>query len=460
LHVEGGELTIRRRGGANDRPPLISVKTFSADATIPALWRRHVSHLRLEGLSIDLPPKPAAAAEDAGRPAPPQEGPRPRGEKRRVVIVDVLESMDARLAIHSSKPQRPPRVWDIHKLIMRGVGIDQKMPFEAVLTNALPPGQIQTSGSFGPWNVDDPGRTPLEGSFDFANADLSVFKGIAGMLSARGTFGGELERIDVKGETDTPQFSVAIAGQPVPLHATYHSIVDGTNGNTILERIDASFLQTSIVAKGDVVGTPGVKGRTVTLDVTMPRAMIEDVLELAVKATTPPLTGALRMSTRFVLPPGESDVVERLQLDGRFTLASAKFTNYNVQGKIDELSRRGRGAVAEPKPSVVSDMEGRFKLAGGVLGLTDLKFGVPGAVVALDGQYALRPETLDFKGLLLLDAKVSETVTGYRSILLKIVDPLFKRPGGGSAIPIKIAGRRSKPAFGLDVGRVFKRKAD
>jgi hypothetical protein len=209
------------------------------------------------------------------------------------------------------------------------------------------------------------------------------------------------------------------------------------------------------------VGTPGVKGRTVTLDVTMPRARIEDVLKLAVKAKTPPLTGGMRMSTRFVLPPGESDVIERLRLDGRFSLASTKFTNYNVQGKIDELSRRGRGADAEPnKPSVVSDMEGRFKLAGGVLGLSDLKFGVPGAVVELDGQYALRPETLDFKGMLLLDAKISETVTGFRSILLKVVDPLFRKPGGGSAIPIKIAGERSKPQFGLDLGRVFKRKAD
>jgi hypothetical protein len=41
--------------------------------------------------------------------------------------------------------------------------------------------------------------------------------------------------------------------------------------------------------------------------------------------------------------------------------------------------------------------------------------------------------------------------------LLKIVDPLFKRKGGGSSVPIKITGTRDKPAFGLDMGRVFKR---
>jgi hypothetical protein len=33
-----------------------------------------------------------------------------------------------------------------------------------------------------------PGRTPLKGKFTFGRADLSVFKGISGILSAHGTF--------------------------------------------------------------------------------------------------------------------------------------------------------------------------------------------------------------------------------------------------------------------------------
>jgi hypothetical protein len=59
---------------------------------------------------------------------------------------------------------------------------------------------------------------------------------------------------------------------------------------------------------------------------------------------------------------------------------------------------------------------------------------------------------------LLLDAKISQTVTGWKSILLKVVDPLFKqKDGSGSAIPIKIGGTRNAPDFGLDVHRVFHR---
>jgi hypothetical protein len=90
--------------------------------------------------------------------------------------------------------------------------------------------------------------------------------------------------------------------------------------------------------------------------------------------------------------------------------------------------------------------------------LPDVSFDVPGARVELAGAYGLKPETLDFKGQLLLDAKVSQTTTGWRSMVLKVVDPLFKqKDGSGSAIPIKISGSRSAPAFGLDVRRVFKR---
>jgi hypothetical protein len=78
-------------------------------------------------------------------------------------------------------------------------------------------------------------------------------------------------------------------------------------------------------------------------------------------------------------------------------------------------------------------------------------------MVRLAGTYGLRSEMLDFRGSLLLDAKVSETQTGVKSLLLKVVDPLFKKHGGGSSLPIKISGPRKDPSFGLDTHRLFKR---
>jgi hypothetical protein len=179
---------------------------------------------------------------------------------------------------------------------------------------------------------------------------------------------------------------------------------------------------------------------------------------MAVKTPKPPMVGALKLTTKFLLPPGETDVVDRLRLNGRFDIAAAKFTDDTVQQRIVELSKRGRGQPGDQNPGqVASDFRGRFVLGGGRLDLPDLAFAVPGAQVRLGGHYALKQEEIDFKGNLLLDAKISQTVTGFKSLLLKIVDPLFARPGGGSSIPIKIEGTRREPKFGLDRERVFNR---
>jgi hypothetical protein len=83
---------------------------------------------------------------------------------------------------------------------------------------------------------------------------------------------------------------------------------------------------------------------------------------------------------------------------------------------------------------------------------------VPGSLVDLAGTYDLVPETLNFKGTLFMDAKVSDTTTGIKHFLLKLADPLFRRDGGGSAIPIKVTGRRSDPSIGLDKSRLFSRQ--
>jgi hypothetical protein len=301
----------------------------------------------------------------------------------------------------------------------------------------------------------------LEGTFRFANADLSFFKGIGGMLSAHGEFGGTLGKIGVHGETDTPQFTVAVSGHPVPLHADYHTTVDGTNGDTLLDRIDASFLKTALVAKGSVVGKRGQDGRTVTLDVDMNHARVEDVLRLAVKAPTPPMTGAMKLRTKLVLPPGDRDVADKLRLDGQFEIGTVRFTSLDIQKQVDELSRRSRGTGSQSdgdQSSVVSDFSGRFKLGGGSLTLSTLTFNMPGTQVQLAGTYTLRSEVLDFTGMLLMDAKISETQKGWKRLALKVLDPFFARKGGrGSAIPIKIQGKRTNPAFGLDARALFKR---
>jgi hypothetical protein len=473
LRADGENLTIRRRGTPDGRPPLISIKKFHVDANLMGLWRKHVQHVQLDGLDINILPKEervqqeASADRQAAASAPASSTPQPEPtveEKRNDplksggVVIDRTDTNDARLIIVPDRDDKAPKIWAIHHLTMHDLGAPHSWPFTATLTNGVPPGEIDVDGGFGPWNRDEPGDTPLRGDFVFAKADLGVFKGISGTLSSHGSFNGTLAKLTANGETTTPDFTIAVGGHPFPLYAMYEALIDGTNGDTRLENIDAWFLSSYLHAKGAVLDAPkGKQGRTVTLDVRMDKSRIEDIMKMAVKTATPPMIGSLKLNTKFVLPPGDNDVAERLNLDGQFWIGSAKFTNYDVQGKIEELSKRGSAKTAQPvKDRVASDFQGRFKLGNGRLALPNLTFAVPGAKVQLAGVYALKPETIDFKGQLLLDAKISQTVTGFKSVLLKAVDPLFKQKDGtGSAIPIKIGGSRNAPAFGLDVRRVF-----
>jgi hypothetical protein len=345
--------------------------------------------------------------------------------------------------------------------VLEDVGFDRAMPFEAVLTNPLPRGRIHVNGTFGPWDASDPGATPLSGKFGFRNADLGTIKGIGGILTADGEFAGALERIGVHGTTFTPDFSVDVGGGTIPLSTRFDATVDGTDGDTYLNRIEASLRKTSLVAKGAVTGTTGVRGRTITLHVQMDRGRIEDVLRLAVGASEPLMTGDMQMQTGLLLPPGQAPVSERLQLAGTFSLTRGEFSDGALQRRLVSLSRRGRGlddgqGVAG---EVVSDLSGDFRTKDGVLNFSALAFGVPGADVRIAGTYGLRTQRLDFLGHLRMRATVSQAMGGgVKGFFLKPFDPLFRRDGAGAVVPIKIGGTRQEPKFGLDYRRVLTRQ--
>jgi hypothetical protein len=465
--VWGSGLVIRLEG-RRDVPPLIKIESFSAAASVFGLIGKplHLRSVTLEGLEIYVPPdrNDTDPDDDSGMPdsprgrlAPPAEHdphPTPRlGESP--LVIDTIMAMGARLEIASKKPGKLPRTFAIHELSMDDFAFDRPATFHASLTNPKPKGQIVVDGHFGPWLRDDPRGTAIGGKYEFANANLDTIKGIGGILSSSGDFDGELERITVAGITSTPDFRIDHAGHPVPLTTTFQAVVDGTSGDTWLTPVNARLINTEIAANGAIVRAEEVKGRIIALDITIPKGRIEDLMRLAIKAEKPPLTGDIRVVARLRLPPGEEDVPERMDLDGRFDLAEATFTNYNVQKRINLLSTRGRGDEDTTGHSVVSNLGGRFTLRNGVLSLPDLTFRVPGAMVQLSGTYTLDSEWMDFRGDLLLDASLRETTSGYKAVLATIAQPLFRRKGGGSKLPIRVSGARKNPAFGLDVKRAL-----
>ncbi len=482
----GGVVRVSGRGLVlhhkvyRDGPPLVRIESFAIEAPVLAILRKpiHISSVEMEGLRIFIPPRhkpadsdnpvrqPAAAAEvpppgasapadaakqdDGGGFANKLRGPSP-------VVIDRLSSSNAELAIASRKPDRPPRIFLIHDLTLTEAAFDRPTKYDARLTNPKPIGTIDAQGTFGPWDADEPAQSAVTGEYAFTDADLGTIKGIGGKLDSTGHFNGVLERIVAQGATKTPDFSLDIGGKPTRLETVYTAIIDGTNGDTFLKPVRAILGQTHLTADGGIVHTPGRKGRTVELDVVIDDGRLEDILRLAVDSSPPDMTGALRMTTRLELPPGDQPVPRRLYLKGEFRVASARFASSKVQDKIDELSRRGRGRPTDGKAdNVASDLQGRFELKNGVLTLSPVSFLVRGARIEMRGQYSLVHSTLDFTGTARMQARVSEMVTGWKRLPLKILDPLFAKDGAGAVFPIRVTGPIKKPEFKVEIKKIFK----
>jgi hypothetical protein len=443
MQVTGDGLTLRYRN-RTDVPPLIQIARFSFNLGVLGIIHvpRHVKGVYVENMVITIPP----SDPNATPPPPTQSAPVPR------VIFNEIVCNDTSLIILPKKAGKDPLDFDIHDLVLKNVGNQKPFDFHGTLTNAKPKGEIATRGTFGPWNAEDPASTPVSGNYSFDNADLDPFAGIGGTLSSTGKYSGHLNQIEVQGETDTPDFSLDPVGRPVPLHTEFSATVDGTDGDTYLHPVRATLLKSLIIANGSVIRASGKQGHIISLNIYAPDARLQDILRLATKSTQPVMTGTVNLRTKMLLPPGKDKVIHRLTLDGDFGVSDAEFASVEVRDKLENLSRHALGKPNdEDAGSAVTDLLGHFRLQRDLASFPRLSFSIPGAEVRLVGNYNLPGETLDFRGNLRMQAKLSQTVTGKKSFFLKLADPFFKKDGAGSVVPIHISGTRDNPKFALDL---------
>ena len=373
--------------------------------------------------------------------------------QRYPVILDSFECQQCELNIVPKNPHKRPLHFSIHQLSMQNVGLGRSAPYSARLTNAVPRGEIDAHGRFGPWQPEQPSLTPLSGRYRFTHADLYPFPGIGGTLDSTGQFQGLLERIVADGRTSTPDFSLDVIGRLVPLDTEFHAVIDGTSGDTALDPVRAKLLNSDIVARGGVFGMPDGKGRAVLLDVTIDSGHLEDILRLCVKANPPPLLGGLRLHTQLGILPGPGKVLERLKLNGHFLATAAQPTNPQIQKRLELMSRRAEGKLGNTHSgSDVFNLNGRFLVNQSQAYFPRVNFTISGANLDLSGSYGLRSQQLDFTGDLQLDAKLSDTVSGFKSLLLKPFDPFFRKRGK-TVLPVEITGVRSNPKFHLQLHR-------
>ena len=440
-HVEGEGISMRYRN-APDLPQLFAIKKFSLDVDLGTLFadEKVVNSVRLDGMEIHVPPKgerkPLGSSKTSGNPPP-------------KVLIRRVEIKNAKLTILPKDQTKTPLDFDLQQVTLKSAGTGRAMDYDAQLTNPKPPGQIHAVGAFGPWVADEPGDTPLKGDYKFTNADLSVFKSIAGILNSTGTFDGALSSVHARGEATVPDFRLTMANNPVPLYTKFEVLVDGTNGNTILQPVQATLGSTKFSTSGGVLKHEGEQRRHIDLDVLMPSGNLRDVLRLAMKGS-PFMEGQLYLKTKISIPPLSGKVREKLRLQGQYRITNGKFLKSTIQDEIDKLSRKGQGSPTdEGIDEVVSNMRGSFLMENEKITFRKLAFEVPGAAVELAGNYDLDRDNLDFLGTLKLQARVSQTMTGWKRWALKPVDPFFAKEGAGTFLRIAVDGSSRKPKFGL-----------
>ena len=444
--VEGEGILLRRKG-RRDVPPMFAIKKFRFDVDLGTIFDtpKTVYSVLLEGMEIRIPPQGERPKLSAGS-SPEASGPLTWVRIKEVTI------RDARLLILPKDRKRIPLEFFIRDLRLKSENAGAAMRYNAALTNPRPPGAIHAVGSFGPWNAEEPGGTPLSGNYSFENANLDVFAGIAGILNSTGRFDGNLDSIHAKGQASVPDFRLKMAGNPVSLMTQFEVLIDGTNGNTILQPVRAKLGTTEFTTSGVVVKHESDLRRTISLDVSMPRGELRDMLRLAVKGG-PFMEGQILLKTKIDIPPLTGKVREKLKLEGRFEVENGKFLRDTTQDKIDNLSRRGQGRPNSNEiDEVVSGMKGTFKLENETIRFRSLSFSVSGAKVALKGTYDLQRDALDFHGTLKLQAKVSQTMTGWKRWALKPVDPFFAKEGAGTFLRIEVTGTSKAIRFGRDRG--------
>ncbi len=450
LEVSGTGLKIF--GASDPNPytsgiqPLLSLQEFHFHTGIRNLFRAsvHVDTVYVKGMELNIPPK--QNRQELNRMS--------AGDRKISVYVDKFVCEDTRLLINTLNPEKPPLEFAIGSLNMQDIGPGEPMRFDATLTNPKPVGDIHSTGFFGPFDAGDPRDTPVQGDYSFSNADLGTIKGIAGILSSQGKYEGTLSSIQVDGATDTPDFRIARSGHAMPLHTDFHAIVDGTNGDTQLKPVRAKLLDSFFTASGSVTRVRNPHGHDIEMDVVVDHARIDDFLRLGVRTEPPVMTGPVEMKVKLSLPPGEADVADRLKLAGTFQVPRAHFSSEKIQSKLDALSLRTQGKPSQarhpPAEDVSADLRGAFALQNGSLTFTLLHFSMPGTHIDLAGNYSLDGRTFDFHGKAMLDAKLSQMTTGWKSLLLRPADRFFSKDGAGTEIPFKIGGTESEPHFGLD----------
>jgi hypothetical protein len=426
------------RGDKPGEQEVMKIRQLTINGKWTGLIQKHIAVIRADGVEAVFPPI------GTGPGWTPTESD---------VIVDKLIANGAELQFIRHNPKEKPLLFSIRKFTAHHLVSQEPIKFEVNLVNPQPPGDIEASGTFGPWNKKVVSETPVKGNYTLRNADLSSFGGIAGILASDGVFEGNLDSIDIKGRTSTPDFSTTDTPHKLDLSSEFHAEVDATNGDVKLDQVQAKLVKTLVLTKGSVESHKELDGKVASLNFKVRDGRIQDLLLMFVSDKQAPLNGTVSLRAQTLVPPGKASFLKRVQMNGDFGIESARFTKDETQTSINKLSTagQGQGNQTDNPDRVLTDLEGHVVVNDGVATFTGLRFRVPGARARLNGTFDLITQKVDLRGMLYMDAKLPEATSGIKSFLLKAIDPFLKKNRhGGAKVPVSITGTYQNPSYHAD----------
>lgn len=464
VRIVGEGLTIRRLVDPPNHPPIIVADSFVVYPGLRNILKGRAETVEVFGMRVTVPRRMGGAPQAQPTASTPPE-PEPATHERQdrsdtPAIINRLIAKNAELVYISKRPDGPMRVFQIHEVELLEVSFDEPMAFAAHLTNPLPRGQVRSKGHFGPFDPDEPGQSPIEGSYDFSEADFGTLKGVSGTVFSKGLFSGILDQVQVDGTTESDNFQIDEGGHPTPLTTEFRAVVDATSGDLQIVHLDGRLAESAFTATGSIARTEtaeGPRGRYVALDIEFSAGRIEDLLGFVHEAARPLMHGDVTLKGAVLLPTGEGRALDRLDVTGTIGLDDAQFSSRAMQTKLREMSRRAQGLKKDETPSsAVVDLTGTFRIQRSLAQFRTLQFRTEGARVSLTGNYGLRDTGLDFTGTVRLDAPLSKVVGGVKGFFLKAIDPLFRKQGAGTVLPIKMVGTLQEPKTSVQMGKIFK----
>jgi len=420
----------------HDRFQLITVERLVIEGSYPGILARHIPRITADAARVFIPPLGSDVRFHS---------------QHSSLVVDKLIANGSLVEVLSDDPHRPPLRFDVHEAFLNSVRWGKPITYQLKFHNPNPPAELAVRGQFGAWTDGHPQDTPMSGEYSFDHADLGVYRGIAGTLSSTGRFDGVFKHVNVSGTTDTPDFEVTSGGHKVKLTTKFDAYVDVTRGDTFLNRVEARFRRTTVIAHGSIAGSQGQNGKFAKLRLSSRNGRIEDILGLFVRPARCPMSGAMSLAASVEIPPDGRSFLERVKLNGSFGIDDGSFSTPETQRDVDALSAGARGMSKEDPETVLTDLKGNVDLSYGVAKFSDLAFQVPGAFSRLHGTYNILNHKVDLHGEMRVDTKISKTSTGMKSLFLKVMDPFFKKKKKGEIVPVHILGTYEKPLFGLDL---------